>query len=532
MSVVLDPPQRRPAERDDRARTPRPWTLRLLSLLAAVAVLVSAAYLEFAPATLLDGMDDIARLLDRMLPPRLDDPARISTLALETLLMAVLGTVLAAVASVPLAFLAARNTTPHPAVHAVARAVITFCRAMPDLLIAALLVRGLGIGVLPGVLALALHSIGMLGKLFADAIEQTDPGPREAVRATGSGPLRELVNAVLPQVVPAWIGVFVYRVDINLRMSVVLGFVGAGGIGFALQDALRGLAYPRAMGIVAVILVIIAAMELFAIGIRRVLLAPNRSDPRRDRVARFALGGLVGGATLAALVVLEIDPRSLFTWVGPACDVFGRMLPPDFGALGPELIDATVQTVAIGVLATGIGGLLSIPVGIVAARNVSPHPVLYWVARGWILLVRAVPELIVAVVFVAALGLGPIAGTCALAIGSVGFLGKLVADAVEEIDPGPLEAVASVGGGWWKTVTAAVLPQAVPAIVGSWLYLLDVNIRTSTVLGIVGAGGIGYLLFESIRTLNFEVAGAIVLVVFVIVYLIERLSGWIRSLVV
>ncbi|MBX9921522.1 MAG: ABC transporter permease subunit, partial [Mycolicibacterium frederiksbergense] len=152
-----------------------------------------------------------------------------------------------------------------------------------------------------------------------------------------------------------------------------------------------------------------------------------------------------------------------------------------------------------------------------------------WLARGWILAVRAVPELILAVVFVAALGLGPIAGTCALAIGSVGFLAKLVADAVEEIDPGPMEAVRSVGGGWWKTLFSAVIPQSMPALVGSSLYLFDVNIRTSTVLGIVGAGGVGFLLFESIRTLNFDVAGAIVIIIFVIVYSIERLSGWIRS---
>lgn len=149
-----------------------------------------------------------------------------------------------------------------------------------------------------------------------------------------------------------------------------------------------------------------------------------------------------------------------------------------------------------------------------------------------ILFVRAVPELILAVIFVAAIGLGPVAGACALALGSVGFLGKLVADAVEEIDPGPVEAARAVGCGWWKTLFAAVIPQAVPSVIGSSLYLLDVNIRTSTVLGIVGAGGVGFLLFEAIRTLNFEFAGAIVLVVFAVVYLIERVSGWIRSLVV
>ncbi|MGV9798734.1 phosphonate ABC transporter, permease protein PhnE [Mycobacterium sp. NPDC003449] len=510
-------------------KPPLPGLLHLVALAAVLATLASAWSIEFFPAALLDGFDDVVALLERMVPPRLDDPGRIAGLAVETLLMAVLGTVLAAVASVPLAFLAARNTTPHPAVYAVARAIITFCRAMPDLLFAVLFVRALGIGVLPGILALALHSIGMLGKLFADAIEQTDPGPREAVRSTGAGYLREMVNAVIPQVVPSWIGTFVYRIDINLRMSVVLGFVGAGGIGFALQDALRGLIYPRALGIVCVILVIIAAMELLAIVIRRMLLTPGLSSPARDRITRFAFSALLAGTCLAALVVLKIHPLSLVTWVFGSVEVFARMIPPDFSALGGELFVAAAQTVAIGVVSTAIGIVLSVPVGILAARNVTPHASLYWLARGWILLVRAVPELILAVVFVAALGLGPIAGTCALAIGSVGFLAKLVADAVEEIDPGPMEAVRSVGGGWWNTLFAAVIPQSMPAMVGSSLYLFDVNVRTSTILGIVGAGGVGFLLFESIRTLNFDVAGAIVIVIFVIVYAIERLSGWIRS---
>lgn len=512
-----------------REKRPLPGLLHLVTVAALVATMVSAWSIDFFPAELIDGFDEILRLLERMLPPRLDDPGRIGVLAVETLLMAVLGTVLAAVVSVPLAFMAARNTTPHPAVYAVSRAFITFCRAMPDLLFAVLFVRALGIGVLPGILALALHSIGMLAKLFADAIEQTDSGPREAVRSTGVGYFREMLNAVIPQVIPSWIGTFVYRIDINLRMSVVLGFVGAGGIGFALQDALRGLIYPRALGIVCVILVIIVGMELLSIVIRRMLLAPGQSDPGRDRAMRFAFSGLLVGSIIAAFVVLRINPLSLFTWIIPSVEVFTRMVPPNFSALGSDLFSAAAQTVAIGVVSTAIGVVLSIPVGILAARNVSPGPTVYWLARSWILLVRAVPELILAVVFVAALGLGPIAGTCALAIGSIGFLAKLVADAVEEIDPGPMEAVRSVGGGWWKTLFSAVIPQSLPALVGSSLYMFDVNIRTSTVLGIVGAGGVGFLLFESIRTLNFDVAGAIVIVVFVIVYSIERLSGWIRS---
>ena len=358
MTVTVEPKPTNAATQND-PRRPR-WLFPALGVAALVLTVLSAGYIDFAPTTLIEGLEDVGNLLERMLPPRVDDTGRIVSLALDTLLMAVLGTVLAAVVSVPLAFLAARNTSPHPVLYSVARAVITFCRAMPDLLFAVLFVRALGIGVLPGILALALHSIGMLGKLFADAIEETDVGPREALRAAGAGYYREMINAVVPQVVPAWIGAFVYRIDINLRMSVVLGFVGAGGIGFALQDALRGLIYPRALGIVLVILVIIAAMELAAMALRRMLLVPSAAGPQRDRVMRIGASAVLVLAIVASFVVLELDPRSLLTWIGPSIEVFGRMVPPDFSALGADLFDAAVQTVAIGVVALAI-----LPVGVI-----------------------------------------------------------------------------------------------------------------------------------------------------------------------
>ncbi|WBQ04423.1 phosphonate ABC transporter, permease protein PhnE [Kribbella sp. CA-293567] len=523
----------------------RPPIDRRRVLLAAVAIAAavvtgwSTVRLEFTPSALIEGADDVQNLIERMLPVRLDDPARIFELAGETLLIALLGTVLSVLLSVPLAFLAASNTTPHRAVYAVARGAITFCRAVPDLVFAVLLVRAMGIGVLPGVLALALHSVGMVAKLFADAIERVDPGPREAVRSTGAGRLRELVGGVLPQVVPSWISTFVYRVDINLRTSVVLGFVGAGGIGFALQDALRGLVYDKALGIVLVILAIIAAMELLSIWVRRLLLQPGtgkltpagKSSPpwTRDRVARLGLNGVVLAAVILSFPVLRIDPVALLTSPAALVDVAGRLFPPDFTLVGDRLAAAVIETVAIGVLSTAIGILLSVPLGLLAARNIAPHPAVYWSARAVVLAIRAIPELILAVVFVAAIGLGPTAGVCALAIGSVGFLGKLLADAAEEIADGPREAIRAAGGGWWQELFSAVLPQVLPAMVGSGLYLLDVNIRMSTILGIVGAGGVGFLLFEAVRTLNFPFAGAIVLIIFVVVYVIERLSGWIRS---
>ncbi|MFL4477861.1 phosphonate ABC transporter, permease protein PhnE [Paeniglutamicibacter sp. ORCA_105] len=544
-----------PAKPNDAPAPGRPATLlppvtreklTLWLLLAALVplTLAGAGHIEFDLRALGGGFSDVANLLARMLPPELSDPPRIGELLLETLMMALLGTVLATVISIPLAFLAAANTTPHPLVHRAARMVITMCRAIPDLVFAVLFVRALGIGVLPGILALGLHSVGMMAKLFADAIEASEAGPREAVRATGAGRLGELVMGVLPQVVPAWLGTFIYRIDINLRTSVVLGFVGAGGIGFALQDSLRGLMYESAMGIVLVILLVIAAMELASIGLRRTLLNPSSSGPAPrvidpgsavrppwtgDRLTRSLAGLALFAAIIYSFIHLRINPLTPLTSFGELAAVFGRLLPPSIEGVEKLLLTAVVETLAIGLVATVIGAVLAVPVGILAASNISPSRPVYAAARAVVLVVRAIPELILAVIFVAAIGLGPMAGAMALAVGTIGFLGKLVADSIEEIPVGPLEAVRAVGGSWWDQLLNAVIPQALPQLVGHAMYMLDVNIRTSTVLGIVGAGGIGFLLMESVRTLNFNVAGTIILIIFAIVFIIERLSAWIRK---
>lgn len=536
------------AARQPESLVPRPTRekVTLWIILAALIplTLASAEHIEFDMRALGGGFGDVANLLARMLPPEVSNPPRIMDLLLETLMMALLGTVLATVISVPLAFLAAANTTPHPLVHRAARMVITLCRAVPDLVFAVLFVRALGIGVLPGILALGLHSVGMMAKLFADAIEQSEAGPREAVRATGASRLGELIMGVLPQVIPAWLGTFIYRIDINLRTSVVLGFVGAGGIGFALQDALRGLMYESAMGIVLIILLVIAAMELASIALRRTLLnpvgsgpAPRAVDPDSairppwtgDRLTRTIAAYALFAAIIYSFIHLRINPLTPLTSFGELASVFGRLLPPSIAGAEDLLLPAVVETLAIGLVATVVGAFLAVPVGILAASNVSPARPVYVAARAVVLVVRAIPELILAVIFVAALGLGPMAGAMALAVGTVGFLGKLVADSIEELPSGPLEAVRSVGGNWWDQLFNAVIPQALPQLVGHWMYMLDVNIRTSTVLGIVGAGGVGFLLMESVRTLNFNLAGTIILIIFVIVFIIERISAWIRK---
>lgn len=242
------------------------------------ATVWSWLYINMTFSGLFGGFSDLWRLVQRMLPPDYYQLSAIVSATIETLWMALIGTAIAVLLSIPLAFGAARNTTPHAMVFGACRGVITLTRAVPDLIFAAIFVQAFGIGPLAGVLALGLHSIGMIGKMFADAIENADADPRDATSATGASKWQSIIASIIPQATPTMIGTALYRLDINVRSSAVLGLVGAGGIGFLIQTALRSLDYPSALAAVSVIFVLIVLIEVFSTRIRASILGERSSS--------------------------------------------------------------------------------------------------------------------------------------------------------------------------------------------------------------------------------------------------------------
>ena len=543
-------------------------TMRLVIAAFVVATAWAWWYVDMSLTRIWSGLGDMKNLLDRMLPPRFDDLDHTISLAFQTLWMAVIGTAIAIALSFPLAFGAARNTTPHPAVMAMCRAVIVLARAIPDLLFAAIFVRALKIGPLPGILALGLHSIGMIGKLFADSIEQTPTLPREAVASVGARKWQTIWTTVIPQAMPGFIATALYRLDINLRSASVLGLVGAGGIGVWLKQMTGSLQWNKALGIVIVVFAFITVMELLSALVRATLLGGERTMVGRkaprfslgariartivqrgessggvrpfnrttvrpplsgERAAKLLYGGVFAGLLVLAFYFVRLNPWTVITKLPDIWEVGTRMFPLDFTSARDSIITGLTQSIAIALMATFFGFLFALPLGLLAARNVTVNRFVYAFARLTVTLVRGTPELIVCVIFVAAMGLGPIPGIFALVVGTTGFFSKLIADAVEEVDPVPREGVFATGATRLQETTTSVIPQAMPSIVGNLLYVLDINLRTSAILGIVGGGGIGTLLMNSIKVLKWQTTGAILLSIFVIVYGIELLASWIRK---
>ena len=249
----------------------RHWnrTIFLISLVLCIIAICSFYVGLFDAVRVAEGVPSILKLIIESIPPDFSGSGNWLKPLMDTLAMSVAGTSLAIVLSLPLALLGARNTSPHPALYYIARGILNGLRSIPELIMGILFVAAVGFGALPGVLALGLHSIGMIGKFFAEAIEHVDKGPVEAVRSAGTSQMQVVMHGVLPQVLPQMADVSVYRWEYNFRASTVMGMVGAGGIGAELMGSLRIMQYREVSAILLIILLMVTLVDMLGSLLRK-----------------------------------------------------------------------------------------------------------------------------------------------------------------------------------------------------------------------------------------------------------------------
>ena len=241
-----------------------------------------------------------------------------------------------------------------------------------------------------------------------------------------------------------------------------------------------------------------------------------------------SLAWTLGLAFLAWNVVsLDVDAARLARGLGRLGTVVAKAFPPDFSRV-ELIVSGVVESVEIATLSTVLGVLLGIPVAVLAARNVAPLPV-YAGGRAVVTLGRTLHELILAIILVKAVGFGPLAGVLTLTVGAVASFAKLLAEQIETIDRGPIEAIRATGASRGAVLVYGVLPQALPRIVGLSIYQWDVHLRHSTIIGIVGAGGIGATLYNAFSRYDYDFALAILIVIVAIVLLGEAVSAVARA---
>ena len=244
-------------------------------------------------------------------------------------------------------------------------------------------------------------------------------------------------------------------------------------------------------------------------------------------LVRNALALLALAYIFWSLSTLDINWHRIANGLPRAANMIARMIPPDFSRW-ELLFRGLLESVQMALAASFFGMILAVPLGICGAAILVPKPV-YLIARGFIILSRTFHEIIVAILFVKIFGFGPLAGVLTLLVSSTSFISKMLAEDLENMPPGQIEAIRATGAGFLKLLLYCIAPKALPRYLGVSIYRLDANIRHSTVVGIVGAGGIGQVLAASFSRYDYDFSLAILLAIIALVFLGEFFSNWVRG---
>ena len=245
----------------------------------------------------------------------------------------------------------------------------------------------------------------------------------------------------------------------------------------------------------------------------------------------FLRWALITGAAIylaAAIGSMEVNWSRVLEGLPRGKKLLAAFFPPNFADTRGVVIDGILESIWMAIIATIGGIVLSIPIGLGAARNLSPRWV-YLFCRFIVAASRTFPEIILAIFAVKFFGFGPFAGFVALSIGTIGFFGKLLAEDIENMRKSQAEAVRATGANWFQWINYAVQPQVMPRMIGLAMYRLDINFRESAVVGIIGAGGIGAHLLTSVQRYEYDTTAAILLVIIIIVVSLEYTSGYLRK---
>ena len=581
----------------------------------------------------------------------------------ETIALAFLATVLGVIFAVPFSFLAARNLMYGNrftrAIYYVVRTILNIIRSIETLMWAIIFAVWVGLGPFGGMLALWLHTVAALGKLYSEAIESIDPGPVEAVRATGARGPQVVLYAVLPQVLPSFASYTLFRWDINVRMSTVIGLVSDAGLGFLVIQWIRLNRFSAMATAILAIVLVVVTLDFVSSVLRKRIIEGTPSTKKASPVRRvFVRGVWIVGFIVAFMWswnVAQVDIRGLILGapegvrmakafavphlferpteefsvsqtlpvpcgvadpepqavsgprvnlsracgdVGDPLTITGHELPPDHDvsirwvfpddaflrvkshccttdASGTVRLEATISplmeieegatdgvgsvaivwkevvggprisdtakrvlqlslvTLLMALLATTVGAFFAIPLSFLAARNIMGESLLgrtiYTIFRVGFSVFRSIEPMILVLICAAWVGAGPFAGVLALAFNNIPNLGKLFSERIEEIDEGTVEAVTATGANRLQVLVYSVIPQLVPPFLAFILYQWDINIRMSTVIGFVGGGGIGQQFRLWVGLNQYDKAGTAVWAIVMMVWTMDYISARARE---
>ena len=475
---------------------------RWLRTLALFLLLLAAAWFtDCSPALFWARRSHLTDLISAMLPPDWGYAPRILAPLLATVQMSVTGTALGSFLALLLAPLCAENLHAPKPLRWTLRLLVQVLRSFPTLILALLATFLFGLGTFSGTVAITVYTFAILTRLTYEDIESAG-------------------------IAPSYFSNVLYLLETNVRHSSILGYVGAGGIGLLLNEKISWLEYGKVGMILFFLFLTVCVIEGISGLLSQIIREERSLSPLGKRL-------LTGAAVLLALVcTLSLQPPD-FSHISPRAvqAMISGLFHPDWAfffetdtsGLGYLLL----ETVCIALVGTCAGTVIAVPLSFLSTPCLMPQlPALLF--RVVIMAIRSVPFLIYGLIFIRVAGPGPFTGVLTLGVCSVGLLSKRFTEAIESLDFRAYHALESMGVPLLLRIRYAVLPQLLPALASAVLYRFDVNIREASVLGLVGAGGIGAPLIFAMNHYAWNEAGAIALGLILLVWVIDRLSAALR----
>lgn len=551
-----------PAFADTKRDSMSAWRLSpfLIALLLLWAVWTSGIDLRL----LLSAQPWVALFdfLRRLFPPDLSLPFLRTALRATwmTAATAIIATAVSSFLALPLGVLASgrlwRTSIHAPGAHSRMRPVswivlhgMGVVRSIPDLVWALLFVAGIGLGPTAGTLALAVSYTALLGRVYADIFDETDFRPLEALEALGATRLQIFFFGILQQSRALLTSYTLYSFECSIRSAAVLGFVGAGGLGYEISLSMRLFEFPQVLTLMACFVLLLFLVDVTSRWLRGRLKVNPETSPnsqiggvfRQNLRHRWFIGLFVAAMLLLSLSPAGITPANLLQ-----SDALRNLLSFARQLLSPEsspsflreVARLALQTISISVIGTASGAALGLVLALPATRlRAARHASLdrsfgrrvqseavFWSARMTLNLLRAIPELVWVLICVIAVGFGPFAGSIALGLHTGGVLGKLFAESMEESPQEQVEAMLALGASPMQCIFWALLPQAWP-IMRRYVWLRwDMNLRAATILGLVGGGGLGQALYNDVQLADFGKVATLIVAVMILVIASDWLS--------
>lgn len=470
-----------------------------------------------------NGFESVANFLGRAVPPKIDGFEVLVRLLAETLAMAVVGTFVGVVIAVALALLSTQTPPGLRWLSWLARGIVVVSRAVPDVVFALLAVQLVGFGPLAGAVALCIGTVGLLGRTLADATDALPRTADEALLMTGASRLQIALSSTLPRLMPQVITQTIYRLDISFRSSTLLGIVGAGGIGLALRATLGVLDYRGAFGVVLLMAAVILIMELVSTWLRSRI--GRSAYPRQERRI----------TSLVTILGLTISGYALFSWaagienlehrIAGGIVLLGKIFAPDFITMGDQIWSGFAQSVAVAFITTQTGFGLALVLGVLASMRPLNLPKLAVAARSVITLMRSIPTLIYTIIFLVAVGFGPETPVMAITLGVGVLMSRFVVDTLESVDRDKIEKLYQTGATRLQVLAITLTRLARQPLLSNYLYTFDLTFRFSVAVGVVGAVGLGSVVFGAARVLDFSSVSAAAILIVGFVSLTEALNA-------